>query len=72
MRDRRVKFIKQYKGYRPGDIAEVRSAELKHVLRTGVAVMSKDMTSADYQTAQPATKAAAKSKTAKSAKRQGF
>lgn len=45
----RIKFIKNHKEYRKGQIVALRTAEAKQLLKAGVAIISKDMTDNDYR-----------------------
>lgn len=46
----RVRFTKDFKGYKKGDVAELRSAEAKQAIKDKAAVVQTDMSAQSYQT----------------------
>jgi len=52
----RVRFIKNYKDFKKGDIETLSPNEAFGVIDAGFAVVSKEMTTVDYQEAQDEVK----------------
>ena len=52
----RVRFIKDYKDFKKGDVETLSPNEAFGVIDSGFAVVSKEMTSTDYQEAQDKVK----------------
>lgn len=48
----RIKFIKNHKQYKEGEVATLSPNEAFGLIDSGVAIVSKDMTTSDYTTAQ--------------------
>lgn len=47
----RIKFVKMWKHYQPGEVVVIDRPKALGLIKSGIAVMSKDMTPDDYNTA---------------------